>query len=234
MGSGGTRVSRVGENIKRLRMNSNMTQKQLAKKLGVAESFVNEVETGKRVINEAMISRVSKILGKEINDIGMSVEEQVAQEVDERPAVQKRDIAPKKQGDVQDVWNSAFGSVMKNVPVYRYDLAKVIQSKLLPVQSNKIDGYSQDKVFFLEIEDDDMIGFRIAKGDIAFVHQVSEPENNSICLIEYNGERAVRQIKKLDNTKVLLISNKGSLRTETASIKDIKVLGKLDRVEIKL
>lgn len=234
MGNGGTRVSRVGENIKKLRINSNMTQKQLAKKLGVAESFINEVETGKRVINEAMISRISKVLGKEINDIGMSVEEQVSQEVEERPLVPKRDLTPKKQEDVQDVWNSAFGSVMKNVPVYKYDLGKAVQSRLLPVQSNKIEGYSQDKVFFLQIENDDMIGFRIAKGDIAFVHQISEPENNSICLIEFNSERVVRQIKKLDATKVLLISNKGSLRTETANVKDIKVLGKLDRVEIKL
>lgn len=234
MGNGGTKVSRVGENIKKLRINSNMTQKQLAKKLGVAESFINEVETGKRVINEAMISKISKVLGKEINDIGMSVEEQVSQEVEERPLVPKRDITPKKQEDVQDVWNSAFGSVMKNVPVYKYDLGKAVQSRLLPVQSNKIEGYSQDKVFFLQIENDDMIGFRIAKGDIAFVHQISEPENNSICLIEFNSERVVRQIKKLDATKVLLISNKGSLRTETANVKDIKVLGKLDRVEIKL
>jgi transcriptional regulator with XRE-family HTH domain len=233
-GNGGSKVSRVGENIKRLRMNSNMTQKQLAKKLGVAESFINEVETGKKVINEAMISKMSKVLGKEINDIGMSVEEQVAQEVEVKPSVMKRDITSKKQEDVQEVWNSAFGSVMKNVPVYKYDLGKAVQSKLLPVQGNKIEGYSQDKVFFLEIEDDDMIGFRIAKGDIAFVHQVSEPENNSICLIEYNSERVIRQIKKLDNSKLLLISNKGSLRTETASIKEIKIIGKLDRVEIKL
>lgn len=234
MGNGGIKVSRVGENIKRLRMNSNMTQKQLAKKLGVAESFINEVETGKRVINEAMIARVSNIFGKEINDIGMSVEEQVAQEVEDRAALPSKNITSQKQEAVQDVWNSAFGSVMKNVPIYKYDLGKAVGSKLLPVQSNKIEGFSQDKVFFLEIEDDDMIGFRIAKGDIAFVHQSSEPENNSICLIEYNSERVIRQIRKLDNSKALLISNRGSLRTETVNLKEIKVIGKLDRVEIKL
>ncbi|MEL7597913.1 MAG: S24 family peptidase, partial [Clostridiaceae bacterium] len=75
---------------------------------------------------------------------------------------------------------------------------------------------------------------RISKGDIAFAHITHEVQNNSICLIEYNGERKIRQIKKLDNTKLLLVSNKGSLRTETVGIKEIKVLVKLDRVEIKL
>lgn len=234
MGNGGTKVSRVGENIKKLRLNSNMTQKQLAKKLGVAEGFINEVETGKRVINEAMISRVSNILGKDINDIGMSVEEQVSLEVEDRTSLPKKSAIPQKQEAVQDVWNNAFGSVMKNVPIYRYDLGKAVGSKLLPVQGNKVDGFPQDKVFFLEVEDDDMIGFRIAKGDIAFAHQISEPENNSICLIEYGSERVIRQIKKLDNSKVLLISNKGILRTETATLKEIKVIGKLERVEFKL
>jgi transcriptional regulator with XRE-family HTH domain len=211
-----------------------MSQKQLAKKMGVAESFINEVETGKRVINEAMISRVSKILGKEINDIGMSVEEQVVVEPVEKNIPLKREVAPQKKNEVQDVWNNAFGSVLKNVPVYKYDLGKVLNNRLLPVQANKVEGYSQDKVFFLEIEDDDMIGFRIAKGDMAFAHMANEAENNAICLIEYNNERVVRQVKKLDNSKVLLVSNKGSLRTETANIKDIKVIAKLDKVEIRL
>ena len=37
-------MSRVGERIKEAREKSGMTQKALAKKLGVAEKFVNEVE----------------------------------------------------------------------------------------------------------------------------------------------------------------------------------------------
>jgi transcriptional regulator with XRE-family HTH domain len=40
-------LSRVGERIKEARLKSNMTQKALAKKLGVAEKYINEVELGK-------------------------------------------------------------------------------------------------------------------------------------------------------------------------------------------
>ena len=69
-------MSRVGEKIKRAREENKMTQKQLAKKLGVSESFINEVELGRKIINENMITKVSKILNKNINDIGMSVEEE--------------------------------------------------------------------------------------------------------------------------------------------------------------
>lgn len=222
-------MSRVGDKIKNIRNSNGMCQKQLAKKLGVSESFINEVEAGRKVANQSLIDKLSKIFGKDINDITMSFEEQVFKE--ERN--QKYTAEPKKEA-VKDVWNEAFGSVLKNVPVYRYDLQKAIASKQLPLINNKVEGFSQDKVLYLEIEDEDMIGFRIAKGDLAFGHITHEVENNSICLIEHNNSRVLRQIKKLDNNKVLLISNRGSLRTETVGIKDIKVMVRLDRVEIKL
>jgi len=222
-------MSRVGEKVKSIRNSVGMSQKQLAKKLGVSESFINEVETGRKIINQNLIDRLSKVLGKDINDITMSFEEQVYKE----EKSQKYTSEPKKDS-VKDIWNEAFGSVLKNVPVYRYELQKPIASKQLPLINNKVEGYSQDKVLYIEIQDEDMIGSRIAKGDLAFGHITHEVENNSICLVEYNGERVIRQIKKLDNNKVLLISNRETLRTETVQIRDLKVMVKLDRLEIKL
>lgn len=222
-------MSRVGENIKNTRNSLGMSQKQLAKKLGVAESFINEVETGRKIANQSLIDRLSKVLGKDINDITMSFEEEVYRE----EKTQKFSTQPKKES-VKDVWSEAFGSVLKSVPIYGYDLNKSTTSKQLPLVNNKVEGYAQDKVLYIEIEDDDMIGFRIAQGDLGFAHITHEIENNAICLIEYNNGRAIRQIRKLDNSKLLLISNKGSLRTETVDSKSIKVLAKLDRIEIKL
>ncbi|KZL93094.1 helix-turn-helix transcriptional regulator [Clostridium magnum] len=222
-------MSRVGENIKNTRTGLGMSQKQLAKKLGVAERFINEVETGRKIANQSLIDRLSKVLGKDINDITMSFEEEVYRE----EKTQKFSAEPKKES-VKDVWSEAFGSVLKNVPVYRYDLNKAILWKQLPLINNKVEGYAQDKVLYLQIEDDDMIGFRIGHGDLGFAHVTHEIENNTICLIEYNNGRAVRQIRKLDNNKLLLISNRGSIRTETVDSKEIKVLAKLDRIEIKL
>ncbi|AWI07418.1 helix-turn-helix transcriptional regulator [Clostridium drakei] len=222
-------MSRVGEKIKNIRDSIGMSQKQLGKKLGVNESFINEVENGRKIINQNLIDRISKVLGKDINDITMSFEEQVFQEEKDK----KYPVTPKKEA-VKDVWNEAFGSVLKNIPIYRYDLQKAISFKQLPLINNKVEGYSQDKVFYVQIEDDDMLGFRISKGDLAFAHTTHEVENNSICLVEHGSKRVIRQIKRLDNNKVLLISNKGSFRSETAEIKEINIIAKLDSVEIRL
>lgn len=54
-------MSRVGEKIKEARLKSGMTQKALAKKLGVAEKYINEVEMGRKVVQESFIDRAAKI-----------------------------------------------------------------------------------------------------------------------------------------------------------------------------
>lgn len=222
-------MSRIGDKIRNARQVKKMTQKQLAKKLGVSEKFINEVEIGKRIANQDIIDRLSKILGKEINDITMSFEENIYKEEEKS---QIKPVNSKKI--VNDVWSDALSDVLKNIPIYNYDLNKSIGFKHLPVIHNKIEGYSKDKVLYLKISDDDMSGFRIKKGDMAFGHLTQEIENNAILLLEYDGNRVVRQIKRLGGSKVLLISNSGSLRTETREEKDLKPILKLDRLEINL
>ena len=223
-------MSRVGENVKQARINAGMSQKQLAKKLGVAEGFVNEVETGRKIINQDLIDRLSKVLGKDMNDTTMSFEEQVYKE----EKVQKQSVKKDKPEQINDVWNEAFASVIKSVPIYDYSLTRIKGARQMPLLNNKIEGHNQDKVFYLEIEDDDMLGFRIAKGDMAFAQATNEFFNNSISLIQYGDNRYVRQLKRIDNNKALIISNKGVIKTETAEIKDIKVIAKLERLEITL
>ena len=226
-------MSRVGEKIKEARLKSGMSQKLLAKKLGVAEKFINEIEMGRRVAQESLIDKASKILSADFNDDSMVVTDEAL--IEERKAMS--DVKNKSsKGNIEkdEVWTNAFSSVLKNVPILDYSLKNNKGFKELPIHSNKVDGYSQDKVLYLEIQDDEMSGFRMLKGDLAFATLVKEVSNNGIFLVEYKGRRAIRQIKNLGNSKVLLVSNAGSLLTETMNLNDISVLAKLDRIEIKL
>ena len=226
-------MSRVGEKIKEARLKSGMSQKLLAKKLGVAEKFINEIEMGRRVAQESLIDKASKILNADFNDVSMVVTDEAL--IEERKAMS--DVKNKSsKGNIEkdEVWTNAFSSVLKNVPILDYSLKNNKGFKELPIHSNKVEGYSQDKVLYLEIQDDEMSGFRMLKGDLAFATLVKEVSNNWIFLVEYKGRRAIRQIKNLGNSKVLLVSNAGSLLTETMNLNDISVLAKLDRIEIKL
>lgn len=222
-------MSRVGENIKQAREKSGMTVKALAKKLGVAEKYINEVEMGRKVVPESFIDRAAKVLNTDLNDISMVVTDEALME--EKKTFRE---LPKKKIESSEVWADAFASVLKSVPIYDYSLLNKKGSKEMPVHSNKIEDYPQDKVFYLEIEDDEMNGFRILKGDLAFAHIIKEVSNNGFFLIDYKGKRKIRQVKVLGNSKVLLVSNAGSLLTETMEVKELNVIAKLERVEIKL
>lgn len=222
------KMSRVGEKVKNIRLEAKLSEKQFGKKLGVNENFIKEIENGKKVINDSLIARIKKVFGKDINDINMNdLNDEIVEE-------KKNTAFSNKSTEANETWTNAMSSILKEVSIYDYNFNKKLGSKQLPVVSNKIEGYNHDKVFFVKIENNDMAGFRMMKDDIAFGHIIHEIENNSICLLEFNGERFIRQIKKLDNTKALLISNNGNVQTQTVNIKEIKVIGKLEKVEFNL
>lgn len=223
-------MSRVGQRIKEARLKSGMSQKVLAKKLGVAEKYINDVELGRKVVQESFIDKAAKILNTDLNDINMVVTDEALMEERKTLEVNKK---PKKV-ETSEVWNDAFASVLKSVPVFDYSLNSIKGKKELPVHSNKVEGFPQDKVLYIEIQDNDMSGFRMVKGDLAFGHLVKEPSNNGIFLVDYKGERVIRQLKSLGNSKYLLVSNGGALLTETATVKDFEVIAKLERIEINL
>ncbi len=229
-------MSRVGERIKDVREKSGLTQKALAKKLGVAEKFINEVETGRKILNEALIEKISKVLNTDLNDISMVITDEDLQKEKNAEALKRTTIKPKTKPneEVNEVWNQAFGNVLKNVPIYDYNLTKNKGYRQLPMSSNKIEGHASDKVFYIVIEKNDMTGYRIQQGDLAFCHSIKEIENNAICLVEFQGARVIRQIKRLDNSKVLLINNGGSMKTETALTKEVLPIAKLDRIEFSI
>lgn len=240
-------MSRIGQEISKSRLQKGMSPKQLAKKLGVSEGFVLDIETGKKIINDDMIGRISKALDFELGPIGLFASDDLASIKSENSGRSERttvssgskastNTTPKvaSQQPIQEVWDDAFGNILKTVPIYDYKMDRIVDKKMLPIEKNKVDGFAKEKVFYLNIEDSDMSGFRIYKGDEAFSVLTNEIDKDGIYFIEYNDLRAVRQVKKLQADKLLLIYNKGSLITETISSKEIKVLAKLIKLEIEL
>ncbi|MGG7079141.1 helix-turn-helix domain-containing protein [Clostridium sardiniense] len=225
-------MSRVGDRIKEARLKANIPQKALAKKLGVSEKYINEVEMGRKVAQESFINKASKVLNTDLNDINMVVTDEDLME--EKRVAKESKPSFKKDNKSNEVWENAFSSVLKNVPIYDYELKNVKGHKELPIHSNKVEGYPQDKVIYLEVSDDEMSGFRMLRGDLVFGHLVTELNQNGFYLVNYKGETKIREVRRLDNSKVLLMSNRGSAMTETVEVRNMKVVARLDRVEIKL
>ena len=230
-------MSRIGEKIKDLRINKKISEKELAKKLGVSEKFIVEVESGRRVVTDILMKNFSKALGQNIDDLSLSFEEETFKEEKPVKVLNTQNNKEKSSGvkePTKELWQDAFSPVLKAVPIYGYDLSKAKGYRELPILSNKVEGIAIDKAVYIKIEEDDMLGYRIGKGDLALLAITSEVINDSICLIEYNEKRAIRQIKVIDNKHLLLLSSKGSAKTETIGTKDVSILGKLHKIEITL
>ncbi|MDD6796017.1 MAG: helix-turn-helix transcriptional regulator [Clostridiaceae bacterium] len=230
-------MSRVGEKIKAARESLGVSQKALAKKLGVSDKYINEIETGRKVAQENFIDRAAKFLKVDLNDISMIATDELLKEEKEEKKIpvrkESKKAIPRTLGETSEVWTDAFSSVLKSVNIYDYSLKKVLGKKELPNYSNKVEGHPADKVLYLKVEDNDMTGFRMLKGDIAFGYLVKEA-SNGIFLIENKGKRYIREIKLLGNSRALLISNAGSVMTQTIELNNIKVIAKLERLEITL
>lgn len=59
----------IGENIRRLRENKNYTQKDLACKVNVTQSMINQIERGTKVLTVPLGCAIAKALGCELTDL---------------------------------------------------------------------------------------------------------------------------------------------------------------------
>ena len=177
-------MSRLGDLIRTERIRQKMTPKQVAKKCGVAESFIVAVEAGTRIIADDQARRILRTIGlKEQTEADFSLDD-IAATVDlaqVQPAMAKTVARPRPQetekvassddaekGVVGSVWLDALTSVLKRVPVMNAVMKPVVY-RLLPIESGKIEGANPDKVFYFKAPDDSMRGFRIHSGDAALI-----------------------------------------------------------------
>ncbi|QCX33715.1 helix-turn-helix domain-containing protein [Caloramator sp. E03] len=217
-------MSRVGEKIQDARQKAGIPIKALAKKLGVSEGFIADVESGRRIINEELIKKIEKLLEVNLNEeLFDEVQEPIEniKEVDENKFINKQ-------------WEDAFAHILKKIPVCSVNLKEIYGYVYLPVIEKKIEGYPSDKLFYIKVPDDSMRGFRIAKDDKVLVYETSEILSNSICLIDIDGKKCIRQIKRVDANKALIISHSNDLKTETKDVKSFTVIGRCIKLESEL
>lgn len=234
-------MSRVGDNIRRVREAAGLTTKALAKKMGLAESYIIEVETGRKVVNEATIVRFSKVLGKNISELGLdSPETAVFKEEKEtlrqtrvKPAPKAAE-APARPAVKNDLWDQAFGSNLKNVPVYPVAFDKPSGHRLYPVEQGKVNGIPADKAVLIRQDKDDLSGYGIFKGSLLFGQPVKDLTQNGFYLLLVNGEHRIAKVRLPGNANVMLFTKDEREISQALPLKDVKPLIYFTRVETEL
>lgn len=241
-------MSRLGDLILLERTRQKLTRKQVARKCGVSEGYIKDVEEGRRIIQDDQARRILKTLGtSQRNEAEFSLDE-IAATVDlstlapavkpAAPAPQKTAapqpaVKPQSEKEQSGIWLDALSSVLQPVPVMNAGWIQTAR-RMVPIQDGKIEGAKPDKVVYFLAPDDSMRAMRIEKGDLVLIVPQTLPVDGAIMLVEYGAHRCLRRIKLLGNSNILLQSGDRELGAESIHISEVKLVGRAVRVEIAL
>ena len=154
-------MSRLGDLIRLERTRQGLTHKQVARKCGVSDKYLMEVEAGTRIIQDDQARRILNSMGLQqqteadftLDDIAATVDlqsavPQLTKAVETKKSVKEKEnvVAESDPGISGSIWLDALSGVLKHVPIYNA-VMKEVGHRLLPITNGKIEGASPDKVF---------------------------------------------------------------------------------------
>ena len=229
-------MSRVGKRIKEERVKKGISPKQLGQKCGVAESYIIDIESGKKIINDKLISQISKILGVNLDDNIIDEAPKQQENTQTSNAKVQSKLSPIKRTEVEPLpqWELAFSNIIKEVPIFNIELTNIKGHKSFPIIDKKVEGYNPDKLIYVEAPDDSLNQYRIHKGDRCLIYLNQEIVNGSFQLVEFDKTKSIKKIKRIDGSNIQLIDGIKNEKSVVKNSKDIKILGKVIRIEIDL
>lgn len=235
-------MSRLGDLIKQERSRRGITAKALARKCGVSEKFLLEIEAGTRIPKDDQAQRFLKAMGSEAPAASGFTLEDIAATVDLQTALPKVKPAPRKpaepapekgQGIAGSIWLDALADVLQRVPVYNAVMQEV-GSRLLPVKDGKVENAPKDKVFYFKAPDNQMRGFRVHRGDLVLVVPTKTVEDEAMLLIDSPQGRVLRLAKLLPRYQVMLQRYDSAFESEIVNLSELQVIGRCLRLEAEL
>ena len=233
-------MSRLGDTIRSARLKAKLTEKALGKKCGLAESYIKDVEAGRKIVSDDQAQRILKVLGV-ANPISTELEVAAEPEVKLRPrprayvisATEQAEAARKAAEESSDAWLDALGGVVKRVPGMSPD-GLVIDHVLTPIVNGRIEGGPPDKAIYYRCPDDMLRGFRVHAGDLLLTVPAGKVEDGALMLVEYRGERMVRKLLKLDGGRIQLQAFDHEFSATVGTSMDVRVLGRCVKLERRL
>ena len=222
-------MNRLAQKIKDARIKAKMTEKELAAKAGIQLSYLLQVESGKKVINEQMAEKILSVMGEEIQFI-----------TDDQPVPEKTNVkvAPAREA-IKPItpnaqWESVLAGVIQKYPVTGESSGKVLDYKELSIVHKKIDGIHFEKIMFVKVEHSELPGLRIKKGDVISLHMMNTVENDSVYYLEVGGVKQIRLVRMDSSRKLQLMKGMNDASPQIINPLEVKVIGKCIKVEFFL
>jgi SOS-response transcriptional repressor LexA len=242
-------MSIIGTNIKKIRIKQNLSAKQLAKKCGISETALLEIEDGKKVPTTQLTNLITKGLGVNIDAIEPSYFSDYFEENPEPKetlqASPSRTSSAKQETTKPSGANTisdALSKAVKKIPVVAKITAgksvpfegDIIDNKFEPVFQGKNNNVAGEAFIYYLVQDNSMQGARIMKSDLALVFLTDSIRDKDIVLFTYKNNTYIRRYKAVSDNLVVLYPENPDFETFAVDKKDIKIVGKVLRVEFKI
>ncbi len=231
-------MSRLGDMIKKERESRKLSPRDAARACGVAEGYLSEVESGRRIINDAEAARILRRMGAvqpqgDMGEANWLDEAPAAPKTPERPAAKPASPPARKDEGPADAWLDALGGVMRRVPVLDAG-GRTLEYRPMPVMGGLIEGAPADKVFYYRMPDDALLGYRLRAGDLLFCVPVAAPPEEATLVFSLKGQTLCRRVQKLEGNRLLVQTLDARPASQTLALRDVTILGRAVRAEILL
>lgn len=221
-------MNKTAEKIQLARLKKNMTTKALAKKCGLTASYIEQIESGKKIISETIAEKIFKVLEMKTESLTQEAMARQEESVKRRPVVKPVQKVGHHEVDLAPSWSGALDNILRKYPVYNSHTKKEVGLRTIPTMEKKVEGYHCDKISFIEVFDNTMSKFNILEDDVLMIFLTNDITNDKIYYFEFENRAYIRKLRKEQNKKISMYSDN---QTETVDIEKVKLIGKIVKLE---
>jgi len=228
----------IAVKIREERLKSGMTEKMLAKKCGLSENYIKQVESGKKVINEQAAQKMLQVLGAETEILQQGSYVEGSAEDRSPSPLKKKNREPEGETthsiEPNSQWSGALAHIIKRFPVEDLATGKIIGHKELPLLGKKIDGCPWECLRFFRVKENQLQHLRIYRDDIVTVWEKTDIRNGKLYAVEVNGQRLIRKLSRDQSKKVSISTGAQGESPVILQEAQVKVIGECVKVEFFL
>lgn len=213
----------VGEQIKKFRERRNMTQDDLAEKLGTTRQSISRYEIGERKANQDILFALSDIFGVAVDDFFPAAKEGITTIYNQ--------LAPPRQEKVYDFAARQLEEQnRKVVPLFGTTAANPTELSYGDINmEDTIEINVPKKAECALVVKGDSMEPEYQNGDIVFYKSQPAVENGEMAIVEIDGDGVT--LKKVyynyDDDKVVLRSLNGKYEDRELEPERVRILGKV-------
>ncbi|WP_026189013.1 LexA family protein [Orenia marismortui] len=207
----------AGKVLKKLRMEMNLTQKELADKLGITRGAIGHYEQGKRSPDNEMLAKLADFFDVSVDYL--------LGRTDMRTPLPPGAIPVDFEKDMIEI--PVIGTIPCGTPV-------LAEQNIIGYEYVRKQDINGGTYFYLKATGDSMVNSNIREGSLVLIRKQEDVENKEIAVVMVNGDEATLKRVHKKGEFIILHADNDKYDPMIYSANEVKIIGKAVEVKTKL